>query len=425
MNILVKDTNILTEQDQPITGSISIENNVIRSIGSIPRSITYEKVIDGRDFLAIPGLVNAHTHSPMCLFRNAADDLPFNSWLFDRIIPIENKLTDEDIYYGALLGICEMVRSGITCFCDMYISIDSIATAVMESGIRANLSYSPITASVRNSKETVDIKACESFIKSWHVKGNIRGSIEIHSIYLYEKESIIEAALLAKSLGVGVQTHLSESRDEVLQCYNKYSLTPIEAAESFQIFNVPTIAAHCVHLEGNDISILKRNNVSVVHCPTSNLKLGNGFAPIKQLLDANINVGIGTDGCASNNNLNMFEEMHIASLIHKGVLNDSTCIPASQVVRMATKNGAVAAGFFNLGELKVGTHADIVLLDLTKPHMCPMNNPHAALTYSAQASDVDTVIVGGKILMENRVLTFVDEERVMGKVREISKKILT
>ena len=424
MKILLKNTSILQSGcKEPIFGSVLIENDLITHVGDIKEVPGVDKIIDGSAFVAIPGLVNSHTHCAMSILRNSADDLSFDDWLYTKIIPNERKLSAEDIYWGTLLGICEMVRSGVTCFNDMYMHTESVAQAVYESGIRANLSYGPVTSAARGEPEFIDESKCLSFINKWHGRGNILSGIEIHSMYLYDKKSIIKACALAKSLGISVHTHFAESLFELEYCREKYNLTPVEAAYECGMFEVPVVAAHCVHISDSDIGILKSFNVSPVHCPSSNLKLGNGFAPVKKMIDAGLNVCIGTDGCASNNNLNMLEEMHLAALIHKGLNSDPQCMPASLIIDMATVNGAKAAGFDNTGSIIPGNKADISLIDISKVHMSPVNNIKSSLIYSAQASDVDTVIVGGKILMENRVISFVDEDAVIKKVKEITKKL--
>jgi len=424
MKILIKNTKIIKSgAGEPMTGSIAIEGSRIKYVGDVPESFNAVTVIDGGGFIAMPGLINAHTHSPMGILRNIADDLPFDDWLFGKIIPAENKLTEDDIYWGALLGICEMIKSGTTCFNDMYLHMDSIVRAVSETGIRANLSFGPITSGVRGKGLIVETGKCQAFIKNWNDNGNIKTSMEIHSVYLFDKPSLKEAAGLAKSLGVSIHIHLAESEAEIALANEKYGLSPVAAALDLGILDVPVTAAHCVRLSEHDIEILKRTNVNPVHCPSSNLKLGNGFAPVRRLLDEGLNVCLGTDGSASNNNLNMFEEMHLTSLIHKGVSGNPECIPAAAVIDMATKNGAFALGFDDVGQIAPGNAADIILIDINKPHICPVNNVKSSIVYSVQAGDVDTVIVGGEILMRGRKLLSIDEELVMSKVKEIAGKI--
>lgn len=426
MKLLIKNTKIIpTGGATPITGSIAIENSTITHVGEVPKDFTPQREIEGRNLLALPGLVNAHTHSAMGIFRNLADDLSFGDWLFGKIIPAEAKLTEEDVYWGCLLGIAEMIKSGTTCFADMYLHMGSIARAVEEAGIRANLSFGPITSDVRGGGLVVDAQGCSAFIKEWNgaADGRIKTFMEIHSVYLFDKPSITDAALLAKELGVGTHIHLSESITELERSREMYGLTPIQAAHKMGVLDSNVLAAHCVQLDDEDIELLRVNGVNPVHCPSSNLKLGNGFAPAGRMLREGINLCLGTDGSASNNNLNMLEEMHLAALIHKGVSKDPLCVPASQVIDMATTNGALAAGFKDVGKIATGYKADIILIDTNKPHLCPVHDVKSAVVYAMQAADVDTVIINGQVVMQNRQLVGLDEELIMAKVREIAKRV--
>ena len=428
MKTLIKNTTILPSGlEEPVKGSIAVEGSVIKHLGKVPPDFAADTVIDGGRFVAMPGLVNAHTHSPMCVFRNLADDLSFDDWLFGKIIPAEAKLTAEDVYHCTQLGIVEMIKSGTTCFADMYLHMESIARAVSESGIRANLSFGPITSDLRGGGLVVDMERCAAFTKSWQnaAQSRIKTCVEIHSVYLFDAPSITGAAGLAKDLGLGIHIHLSESGSELARSAEMYGCSPIEAAQRLGVFGVPAIAAHCVKLSEGDIALLREGKVSPVHCPSSNLKLGNGFSPVARLLEEGINVCLGTDGSASNNNLNMFEEIHLAALIHKGNGRDPQCLPASRVLQMATENGAKAAGFADVGRLAPGCKADLILIDVDKPHLCPVNDPKSALVYSVQAADVDTVMIDGRIVMRGRVLTDLDEERIMAEVREIARRVCT
>jgi len=375
----------------------------------------------------MPGLVNAHTHSSMTLLRNFADDLGLEEWLFNRIFPMEAKLGPEDIYWGTMLAIAEMIKSGTTCFADMYLHMDEVARAVLETGIRANISKGPLVSNFRGKPGiSVDTDGCTEFFKSWNGKGNgrIKTCVEIHSVYLYDEQSLREAAVLAKQLNAGVHIHVLETETERNNSIKMYGMDPAEACLAFGIFDVPVIAAHCIHLSDRDMEILKDRKVNAVHNPSSNLKLGSGIAGVPEMLKKGINVCLGTDGAASNNNLNMFEEMHLAALLHKGVGKDPTLMKAEQVLKMATVNGASALGFGNdTGMIKESMKADLILLNIDKPHLCPVNNPVSAVVYSAQASDVDTVIIDGRIVMENRELKTIDEEMVKYKAGEICKRL--
>jgi len=431
-NILIKNIDIITaDKDNEFisNGQILISGGIIEFAGKgeIPENLLPDKIIDGKNKLAMPGLINAHTHSGMTLLRNYANDLALEDWLYKKIFPAEARIEEEDIYWGTLLAIIEMIKSGTTCFADMYLHMDQTAKAVCESGIRANLSRSLLKFSSDDRKPIDDSELCIKYHKDWHGRENGRliVSLEVHSVYLFDLQSLKNAAELAKKLGIGIQIHILETVTERTESIKKYGMDSAEICAECGIFDVPTVAAHCVHMSENDYYILKSKNVSVAHNPTSNLKLGSGIANIPYMMKCGINVALGTDGTASNNNLNMFEEMHLAALIHKGYNMNPQLINAKQTINMATVNGAKAVGFGDsVGVIKNGMKADIIILDMDKPHLTPVNDPFSAVVYSAQASDVDTVIVDGRILMEGRRLINIDEELVKYKVREISKRLL-
>ena len=431
-NILIKNIDIITaDKDNEFisNGQILISGGIIEFAGKgeIPENLLPDKIIDGKNKLAMPGLINAHTHSGMTLLRNYANDLALEDWLYKKIFPAEARIEEEDIYWGTLLAIIEMIKSGTTCFADIYLHMDQTAKAVCESGIRANLSRSLLKFSSDDRKPIDDSELCIKYHKDWHGRENGRliVSLEVHSVYLFDLQSLKNAAELAKKLGIGIQIHILETVTERTESIKKYGMDSAEICAECGIFDVPTVAAHCVHMSENDYYILKSKNVSVAHNPTSNLKLGSGIANIPYMMKCGINVALGTDGTASNNNLNMFEEMHLAALIHKGYNMNPQLINAKQTINMATVNGAKAVGFGDsVGVIKNGMKADIIILDMNKPHLTPVNDPFSAVVYSAQASDVDTVIVDGRILMEGRRLINIDEELVKYKVREISKRLL-
>ena len=447
MNILIRDVSLLTPREGcgveyfercdigmhddrisfiKIKDDAGQETRESAELGQFDRRYNMDFIIDGRNKLAIPGLVNAHTHSAMTILRNYADDLPLKEWLFDKILPIENLLSDEDIYWGAKLAIAEMIMSGTTCFADMYMFMDMVAQAVAESGIKANLCRNPL----KNPGNTVPVEHLGDtryfeFYWKWNgqANGRIKVFVEVHSTYLYDERSLREASELARNFSTGIHIHLLETRDEIMQSYEQYGKNPVDVCLETGIFTVPVIAAHCVHLSDSDIEKIARCNVAVAHNPTSNLKLASGIARINDIMKKGINVCLGTDGTASNNNLNMFEEMHIASLIHKGASMDPLAVNAEAVFRMATTNGSKALGFDEAGILGKGKKADIVLLDKTGLHLRPFNNPLSALAYSYQASDVETVIVDGQILMQNREIKTIDVERTVYEVEKTAKKI--
>lgn len=407
------DRDVIRETD------IYIDGNRIAAIGNRPEGFSEDKVIDGKDKLAIPGLVNCHTHSYMSFMRNVADDLSFMDWLFGTIDPIEQQMTDEDTYWGACLAILEMMKSGTTCFNDMQMNIHQTTRAVKESGMRAVISRGLVGSGndeagqmrLRQAYEERDAAAdCD----------RLTFMLGPHAPYTCDDGFMRIVSEEAKKNNMRIHVHLSESESEIAQVKEKYHCTPIEMAERNGLFDVPAIAAHCVQITENDIDILKAKNVSVVTNPASNMKLGNGFAPVPKMLETGINVCIGTDGAASNNSLNLFHEMSLLALIHKGVARTPQCVSAREVLRIATINGAKALGLEKeIGSLEEGKKADIAILNLNTPSLTPRNNLIAGLSYSANGSEVETVIIDGKITMENRRILTMDEELVYKKISEV------
>lgn len=426
MGILLK--NILAivpegEKDFVKETSIYIENGRIAAMGEAAEGIEAEKVIDGKDKLAIPGLINCHTHSYMAFMRNVADDLSFMDWLFKTIDPIEQQMTDEDTYWGACLAILEMMKSGTTCFNDMQMNIHQTTRAVKESGMRAVISRGLVGS---GNDEAGQIRLAQAYEERDAAKDCDRLTFMLgpHAPYTCDDGFMRIVSEEAKKNHMGIHVHLSESVSEIGQIQEKYGCTPIEMADRNGLFDVPAIAAHCVQVTEKDLDILKEKNVSVVTNPASNMKLGNGFAPVPAMLEKGINVCLGTDGAASNNSLNLFHELNLLTLIHKGVEKTPQCISAREGFRMATLNGAKALGLEKeIGSLEVGKKADIAILNLNTPSLTPRNNLIAGLSYSANGSEVETVIIDGKITMEEGKVLTMDEELIYGKVNEIIKRM--
>lgn len=399
--------------------SLYIENDRITGIGDKPSGFTADQVIDGTDKLVIPGLINCHTHSYMSFMRNVADDLSFMDWLFGTIDPIEQQMTDEDTYWGANLAIIEMMKSGTTCFNDMQMNIHQTTRAVKESGMRAVICRGLVGS---GNDEAGQMRLRQAYEERDAAKDCDRLTFKLgpHAPYTCDDEFLKIVAAEAKKENMGIHVHLSESESEISQIREKYGCTPIALAEKCGIFDVPAIAAHCVQVTDEDIDILKRKNVSVVTNPASNMKLGNGFAPIAKMLDAGVNVCLGTDGAASNNCLNMFHELSLLTLIHKGTGKTPQCVSAKEGFRIATINGAKALGLEKeIGSIETGKKADLAILDLNTPSLTPRNNLLAGLSYSANGSEVDTVIVNGQITMENRKILTMDEKQVYKKIQDI------
>ncbi len=399
--------------------SLYIEGDRITAIGDKPAGFVEDKVIDGKDKLVIPGLINCHTHSYMSFMRNVADDLSFMDWLFGTIDPIEQQMTDEDTYWGAMLAIIEMMKSGTTCFNDMQMNIHQTTRAVKESGMRAVICRGLVGS---GNDEAGQSRLRQAYEERDAAKDCDRMTFRLgpHAPYTCDDEFLKIVAAEAKRENMGIHTHLSESESEISQIQEKYGCTPIALAERCGIFDVPAIVAHCVQVTDEDIDILKRKNVSVVTNPASNMKLGNGFAPVGKMLDKGVNVCLGTDGAASNNCLNMFHELSLLTLIHKGTGRTPQCVSAKEGFRIATINGARALGMEKeIGSIEVGKKADLAILDLNTPSLTPRNNLIAGLSYSANGSEVDTVIINGRITMEGRRILTIDEQMVYDKIQDI------
>lgn len=424
MNISIENTQAILPAGPCDSCSVFIEGNSIGGINSPPEGFKADKIIDGRGKLLIPGLINGHTHSYMTVFRNYADDLSFHDWLFGKILPLEDKLSGIDCYWGALLGIMEMLSTGTTCFLDMYIFPETVTEAVCQSGMRAVVSRGLTGDAGDIEGGDRRLREAASDIKKYGGNDRISFMLAPHAPYTCDECYQREVAAAARELGVGIHTHLSESRRENDEIWEKYGCTSTELMDRTGLLTDRTVAAHCVHLTDGDIDILKRRGVSVATNPVSNLKLANGIAPVARLLKAGINVCIGTDGPASNNSLNMTREMNYAALLQKGVTGDPEIVNAETAFRMATRNGAAALGLGkSTGEIAVGKRADLTIIDLNKPCMLPQNSALAALVYSANGSETETVIVDGKILYDKRNFLTIDADRVIFEVEKVCKKI--
>jgi len=355
--------------------------------------------------------------------RNCADDLPFMEWLFDRVDPIEQRMSDEDAYWGACLAILEMMKSGTTCFNDMQMNIMQTTRAAEESGMRAVICRGLVGS---GNDEAGSTRLAQAYAERNAFKDCDRLTFRLgpHAPYTCDEAFLKIVAQEASREGMGIHMHLSESVSEIENCRRDYGCTPIELAHRCGLFSLPFIAAHCVHITEHDMELLAENHVSVVTCPASNMKLGNGFAPVPEMLDKGINICLGTDGAASNNRLSILHEMGLAALIHKGTHASCQCISAEDTLRFSTINGAKALGLDSeTGSIEVGKKADLTILRLKEASMWPLNDPVASLSYSATGSEVETVIIDGKITMENRVVLTMDEERIYYETEKIMNKV--
>lgn len=396
-------------------GFVGIQGDRIDYVGQERPMVRYQEEKELSGHLVMAGLYNMHTHTPMTLLRGLGSDLPLDRWLHEAMFPVEARLTPADISVGTRLAMMEMLASGVVSFSDMYDRTHVTAEEVIRAGMRANLNR-PILGFDPTETYEASIRARESlrFYDEWNGAGDGRiiADFSIHAEYTSFEHLVRPYAADCLKRGARMHLHLSETVKEHEACKARYGKTPTRWFLDLGVMDNPVIAAHCVAVEPADMDILARQGVSCVHNPSSNMKLGSGFMPLKDLLERGINVAIGTDGAASNNNLNLFEEIHLASLIHKGHSGDPTVIKPDDLLLMATRNGAIAQGRSDCGELAVGKKADLIALDMHKAHLMPAHDIPALLVYAAQASDVDMTMVDGKILYEHGNYLTIDTDSV-------------
>lgn len=408
------------------SGSIGVDNGTIAFVcetGAEPDDWSHAETWDLEGKIVIPGLINAHTHAAMTLLRGYADDMALMEWLEKKIWPFEANLTPDDVYIGTLVACAEMIRSGTTVFADMYFHMDSVAKAVAESGLRAQLSQGLIGTSPSADEA---LREAVRFSERWQgeATGRISTCLAPHAPYTCPPPFLVKAVDAAASLGLSIHTHISETRDEIAQIARTYGESPVRYMLRNGVFKRPTLAAHCVHLDDEDIEILSDNAVAVAHNPGSNMKLASGVAPVMKMRDRGVVVGLGTDGASSNNNLDLIEEARLAALLHKVVSFDPTAIAAMDALSMATIEGAKALGMQDqIGSLEAGKQADMVVLRTGSPDMVPLFDPVSNIVYSSNPGDVEHVFVRGELLMRNgRILSF-DESRAIEEFRSRSERL--
>lgn len=428
--IIIRNVDILPmtgDKTVIAKGEIAISGNKLLAVGEqgcIPPDFAPEIEIDGSGMVAMPGFINCHTHAAMTLLRGYADDLPLMEWLNDKIWPIEAKMIPEDIYYGSLLACLEMIKSGTTTFVDMYDMMEQVAKAAEISGMRAVLSRGLIGV---NPNGRQALEESKEFVKQYHntANGRITAMLGPHAPYTCPPDYLEKVMEAAEELKVGLHIHLAETQTEYNDMLKQYGKTPIQHVADLGLFKYPTLAAHCVYVDDRDIQILAENKVGVAHNPESNMKLASGIAPVPKMLNAGVKVGLGTDGASSNNNLDMLEEMRTAALLHKLANMDPTVMPAYRAVEMATYGGAQVLGMAGkIGQLKPGLLADVILVNFQAPHFYPRHDYYAHLVYAAHSADVQTVIIGGELVMKDRRVLTLDEEEVMRKTEECAAKLL-
>ena len=424
MSILFKNVNVVTmNDDAPYLENayVAVENGKIVYVGNLCPQGEFKRIINASGKVMMPGLVNTHTHIPMTLFRGLSDDCELSDWLFNHIFPAEDKLTGEKVLAGTKLALAEMIASGTTSFSDSYFFTDEIAAATVESGLCANLSRS-IVGNGEDYENMPSVAEMERLLE--YVKGNGDGrvvaDISIHAEYTTEIPCRIKTAEYAKKNGLILQIHTSETESEHKNCIEKYGKTPVELFASEGLFEgTNPLLAHCCYITENDMEILKEYGGSVAHCPMSNLKLASGIAPVIGMMEKGLNVTLGTDGVASNNNTDMFEELKLFAVLHKGIRKNATVTDAYTALKIATVNGNLAQGRKNCGKIAEGYVANLILVDFDKPHLTPCHNVISNLVYAAKGSDVVMTMVHGKVLFENGEYKTIDIEKVMGEVRRI------
>lgn len=391
---------------------VGTDGNKIAYVGTEEPEKDYGDRYCGKNKLLLPGFVNAHCHTPMTLLRGYAENMALHDWLTKKIFPFEDKLTADDVYNGSVLAYSEMLRFGVTTVSDMYFFGDEMAHAALDSGAKVNLSIATMSDEGQILKDLPEhIESCR-LLDKYGAQGKARVEFAIHAEYTSTPSVVEEVAAYANSLNLRINIHLSETRLEHEACKTRHGMTPAQYFEEHGLFKNPTYAAHCVFLEKEDREILKRNNVSVVCCPVSNLKLASGFCDIQALLNSGINVGIGTDGASSNNNLNILEEIKLFSIMGKAVSGDASAVSAKQALYAGTRGSALAMGRTDCGIIAEGKCADIVIVDMDKEYMCPVFNPIEAVVYSALGSDVCLTMVDGQVLYKDGEHIMVDIERV-------------
>jgi 5-methylthioadenosine/S-adenosylhomocysteine deaminase len=415
--ILIRDVDIVTLDEQGTihcSADLAISDGLIVAVGEAPSEFGADEVVDGHGHVAMPGFFNAHTHAAMTLVRGWAEDLPLDRWFNERIWVAESALEEEDVYWGAALAALEMIRSGTVGFADHYFWMDQVGSVAAESGLRASLAW--CVFGQEDGEIGTDLPGTVDFVQRWHgvANGRIRTLLGPHSPYICSPRFLARTAAVAARIGTGIHIHVSESQEQVANSLQRHDRTPVELLQANGIFAVPTIAAHCIYLQDWEMtSILAEQGVSVVQCPNCHMKLGMGTTPVPDLLERGVNVALGTDGAASNNNLDMLEEARLAALIQKHDRRDPTVLPGDMPLRMATRNGARAMGFAESGIIEPGMSADLILFDFDQPHLQPQHDIVANIMHSARAGDVTDVMVAGKWLMRDREVLTLDEGRII------------
>lgn len=419
----------MTGEDWAIDGGyLIIEGEKITAIGHGEPPIDPEASrLNMHGKIILPGLVNTHNHTPMILLRGIGDDLALQAWLEQKMWPLEAKYTARTTYWGSLLAQMEMIKSGTTTFADMYDHMEQVARGVVESGMRAVLSRGVIGLCSRE-EQLRKLREAVHFAKEWNGGGGsrIRTMLSPHSAYTCPAAYLSEIIEEARSLQLPIHTHLSETRREVAEVERLSGKRTVYYLDDLGLFDGPTLVAHAVHVDEGEIRLLAEKGARISHNPISNLKLGSGIMPIQRMMDAGLTLSLGTDSAASNNNLDLFEEVRIVALLHKGISEDSTLVTAAEALKMATVKGAKALFWeAEIGSLAPGKMADLIVLDQKQPHFTPIGQFPSHLVYTARGGDVLHTMVNGRWLMWNREVLTLDEERISFEAEKALKRLLS
>jgi len=428
MKIHLKNFDILTSANSSLIegGSVLVRDDKIDKV--IPditeeEFISADRTIDGHGKLLLPGFVNSHSHLGMTIFRGYADDMELDTWLNEWIWPAEENLTPEEVYWGSMLGIVEALHSGTTAIADMYFYMDQTARAIEEAGIRGLISYGLIAEEL-DRKGRQELTKGLDLAEEWdgEANGRLRVALSPHAPYTCGDEVLREVSKVASKNNIPIHTHIAETDKEVKESYEKFGISPVERLEKLGIFENQVLGAHCVHVDQEDMEILKENDVVIAHNPSSNMKLSSGAAPLKRLQDIGLTITLGTDGPGTNNDLDVCGEMRGATFLAKLTANDPTALNARNTLAMATAENVNQFGLSERGIIAEGYKADLIGINREAPHWTPEYDTVSNLVYSGKGSDVDTVMVNGNIIMEEGKIKDIDKQLIRNKVRKISEK---
>ena len=431
LDTLIKNVTAVTMDDEGHLyhdAYIAIKDGKISYIGTEAPQEQAEKVIDGRGMIAMPGLVNTHSHAAMSLMRGYADDYVLQEWLNDHVFPIEGKLVGDDVYWAMLWAQAEMLATGTIAYTDMYMHLPKMAQAAVDGGLYANISNGAMCFNPAGYCFDTDGVTGQNreVLERFHQadNGRVKLDVSIHAEYTSFPGLWQDFSAYAAENGLNMHIHLSETRAEHENCIAKYGKTPAAILAENGVFSTRATAAHCVWVSDADMDLLREKQVTVAHNPVSNLKLASGIAPVARMLEKGVNVALGTDGVCSNNNHDLFEEIKLAALLQKGISGDPRLVPAQQALKMATRAGAFAQGREQeIGQLKEGFDASLILVDTGKPGLYPVHNPVSTLAYSARGGDVYLTMIRGKVLYENGIYTALDMEHIRSKMEPILNRL--